>query len=122
MSGMDWKKVLRQRVTESEVVITARIESAIESGADWLVIQEFEHPELIGLCFEYVSKHIIRRARLIVKNKDWGETKESLDSLCFLTFLSDKLGERGVDVSQASIKIFEKMTGERHRSDDKSKT
>lgn len=110
----DWKEVLRRRVEADGGVIAgagagdfaARLEAAIEMGAVWLAEQAAIRPKMAGLCLDYVSRHIVRRWRLVV-----GSTDEP-EALATLFFLAERLEKKGVDASHISIRILEKVTGE----------
>jgi len=110
-----WKESLAQRVKdEGEVLdplVKKRIEEAIDIGAKWVAEQATVCPESTALCLEYISKHIARRTRLLIS----GKSPETEEALSILLFLSERLEKKGVDISNVSIEILEKMTAEGHK-------
>jgi len=119
---MDWKEILYRQMCQVEDNIvssdgTAK-NAAIKLGAEWLTKQAEAQPQTLGLCLEYVSKHIVRRLWLMSRNGETPQTKKMLEDISRkmledLLFLDEELESKGIDIGDISVSIFEKITNER---------
>ena len=110
LSRQQWREILCQRITE-EIGNTNldSVDLSVNIGADWLIKQYVSHSEMTNLCLEYISKHIIRWICLMSGKKD------SIEKLEFLSSLADRLEEKGIEIEEISVRIFEILTGKEHR-------
>lgn len=106
---MNWKEVLQFQIISrgeiTEEVLTGKVKSAIEIGAEWLDKQVTVSPEIRNLCVEFISGHIIRRIKI-----NEAKCNDSSEGLMML-LLADELEDKGVNISEISRKILGLMSG-----------